>query len=48
MVKDVTSSAPTTSVERIRRIEQLLLETASDDPVDQGTIESSAVEVDPC
>ena len=47
VVKDVTSSAPTTSVERIRRIEQLLLETTADDEADQGTIESGAVEVEP-
>jgi hypothetical protein len=46
MVKDLTV-APTTSVERIRRIEQLLLETASDDPVDQGTIDGGFVEVEP-
>jgi hypothetical protein len=47
VVKDVTSSAPTTSVERIRRIEQLLLETASDDQVVEGTAEHSFIEDEP-
>ena len=48
MVKDVTSSAPATSSERIRRIEQLLLGTASDDQAVEGAIEGGFTEVDPC
>ena len=46
VVKDVTAAAPTTSAERIRRIQELLLDTA-DDQAEPGAIESSFIEVEP-
>ena len=48
VVKDMTPAAPTTSSERIKRIEQLLLGTASDDQAVEGAIEGGFTEVDTC